>query len=108
LSQSLIAVITQVLVKTADQRGRKAICEIMVVTRAIGKLIMTDQTHQIPSQLQTGKELGMQMLDQALLANVMAKEIDPDDAYVYATDKRLFARYVTDTSLLPKMDLAPG
>ena len=48
LSQSLIAVITQVLVKTADQRGRKAICEIMIVTRAIGKLIMTDQTHQIP------------------------------------------------------------
>jgi twitching motility protein PilT len=108
LSQSLIAVITQVLVKTADQRGRKALCEIMVVTRAIGKLIMTDQTHQIPSQLQTGKELGMQMMDQALLASLQAKEIDPDDAYVYATDKRLFARYVTDTTLVPKLDLAPG
>ena len=108
LSQSLIAVITQVLVKTADQRGRKALCEIMVVTRAIGKLIMTDQTHQIPSQLQTGKELGMQMLDQALLASVQAKEIDPDDAYVYASDKRMFSRYVTDTTLVPKLDLAPG
>jgi twitching motility protein PilT len=108
LSQSLIAVITQVLVKTADQRGRKALCEIMVVTRAIGKLIMTDQTHQIPSQLQTGKELGMQMLDQALLASVTAKEVDPDDAYVYASDKRLFSRYVTDTTLVPKLDLAPG
>jgi twitching motility protein PilT len=108
LSQSLIAVITQVLVKTADQRGRKAICEIMVLTRAIGKLIMTDQTHQIPTQLQTGKDLGMQMLDQALLANVQAKEIDPDDAYVYATDKRLFSKFVTDTSVLPKFDLAPG
>lgn len=108
LSQSLIAVITQVLVKTADLRGRKALCEIMVVTRAIGKLIMTDQTHQIPSQLQTGRELGMQMLDQALLAALQAKEIDPDDAYVYANDKRLFARHVTDTSLLPKLDLAPS
>jgi twitching motility protein PilT len=108
LSQSLIAVVTQVLVKTPDQRGRKAICEIMIVTRAIAKLIMTDQTHQIPSQLQTGKELGMQMLDQALLANVQAKEIDADDAYVYASDKKLFARYVTDTSVLPKLDLAPG
>ncbi|MFO7304984.1 MAG: PilT/PilU family type 4a pilus ATPase [Gammaproteobacteria bacterium] len=108
LAQSLIAVITQVLVKTADQRGRKAICEIMVVTRAIGKLIMTDQTHQIPSQLQTGKDLGMQLLDQALLAAVQAKQVDPDDAYIYATDKRLFARYVTDTSVLPKLDLAPG
>jgi len=108
LSQSLLAVITQVLVKTADQRGRKGICEIMMVTRAIGKLIMTDQTHQIPTQLQTGKDLGMQMLDQALLAAVQAKEIDADDAYVYATDKRLFARYVTDTSVLPKFELAPG
>jgi twitching motility protein PilT len=108
LSQSLIAVITQVLVKTADQRGRKAVCEVMVLTRAIGKLIMTDQTHQIPTQLQTGRELGMQMLDQALLANVQSKEIDPDDAYVYASDKRLFSKFVTDTSVLPKFDLAPG
>jgi twitching motility protein PilT len=108
LSQSLIAVITQVLVKTADQRGRKAVCEIMLLTRAIGKLIMTDQTHQIPTQLQTGKDLGMQMLDQALLQNVQAKEIDPDDAYVYASDKRVFSKFVTDTSVLPKFDLAPG
>jgi twitching motility protein PilT len=80
----------------------------MIVTRAIGKLIMTDQTHQIPTQLQTGKDLGMQMMDQSLLAHVTARQIDPDDAYVYASDKRLFARYVTDTSMLPKMDLAPG
>src|SRR6188508_701515 len=108
LSQSLIGVVTQVLVKTADQRGRKAICEVMVLTRAIGKLIMTDQTHQIPTQLQTGKDLGMQMLDQALLQNVQAKEIDPDDAYVYASDKRLFSKFVTDTTVLPKFDLAPG
>ena len=108
LSQSLIAVVTQVLVKTSDQRGRKAICEVMIVTRAIAKLIMTDQTHQIPTQLQTGKDLGMQMLDQALLAGVQAKDIDPDDAYVYANDKRLFSRFVTDTSVLPKLDLAPG
>jgi len=108
LSQSLIAVITQVLVKTADQRGRKAICEIMIVTRAIAKLIMTDQTHQIPTQLQTGKDLGMQMMDQSLMANLTSKQIDPDDAYVYANDKKLFARYVSDTSMLPKLDLAPG
>jgi len=106
LSQSLIAVVTQVLVKTADQRGRKGICEIMVVTRAIAKLIMTDQTHQIQSQLQTGRDQGMQVLDQALMAAVQAKEIDPDDAYVYANDKRLFSRFVTDTTVLPKLELA--
>jgi twitching motility protein PilT len=48
----------------------------------------------------------MQMLDQALLAAISAKEIDPDDAYHYATEKRLFQKFVTDTSLLPKLDSA--
>src|SRR5512139_695225 len=105
LSQSLLAVVTQILVKTADARGRKALCEIMVMTKAIGKLIQTDQTHQIPAQLQTGRDVGMQVLDQALLAAIAAKEIDPDDAYPYASDKRLFQKYVTDTSVLPKLDM---
>jgi twitching motility protein PilT len=108
LSQSLLAVITQVLIKTPDQRGRKAICEIMVVTRAIAKLMMTDQTHQILTQLQTGKDLGMQTMDMALLAAVQAKEIDADDAYGYANDKRVLSRFVTDTEILPKLDLAPS
>jgi hypothetical protein len=27
---------------------------------------------------------------------------------VYANDKKVFARFVTDTSVLPKLDLAPG
>ena len=84
LASSLIAVITQVLLKTPDQRARRAVCEIMVLTKAIGKLIMTDQSHQIPSQLQMGKEYGMQLLDQALLAAINAKEVDPEHAYSYA------------------------
>jgi twitching motility protein PilT len=98
LASSLLAVITQVLVKTPDQRGRRAVCEVMVVTKAIGKLIMTDQGHQIPSQLQMGKEYGMQLMDQALLAAIQAKEVDPEQAYSYALDKRQFQRYVTDIS----------
>ncbi len=98
LASSLIAVITQILVKTPDHRSRRAICEVMVLTKAIGKLIMTDQTHQIPSQLQMGREYGMQLMDQALLAAISAKEIDPEQAYTYASDKRQFQRFVSDPS----------
>ena len=105
LSQSLLAVITQILVKTTDGRGRKPICEIMVMTKAIAKLIQTDQSHQILTQLQMGREHGMQVMDQALLAAINAREIDPDDAYAYAANKSLFQRFVTDTSVLPKMEL---
>jgi twitching motility protein PilT len=76
----------------------------MVMTKAIAKLIQSDQTHQIPSQLQMGRDFGMQMLDQALLAAISAREIDPDDAYGYAAEKRLFQKFVTDTSVLPKLE----
>jgi twitching motility protein PilT len=107
LAQSLLAVVTQVLVKTADSHGRRAVCEVLIMTKAIAKLIQTEQTHQVPSQLQMGRDLGMQLLDQALLAAINARTIDPDDAYNYATEKRSFQKFVTDTSMLPKMDSAP-
>ncbi|MDJ0793259.1 MAG: PilT/PilU family type 4a pilus ATPase [Woeseiaceae bacterium] len=105
LAMSLKAVVTQILVKTPDGRGRRAILEILVNNRAIAKLIQTDQTHQIPSQLQTGKDLGMQMLDQALLDAINAKEVDPDDAIRFANEKKKFQRFVTDTDLVPILDI---
>jgi twitching motility protein PilT len=98
LGNGLLGVVTQVLAKSADGRARKAVCQVMVMTKAIGRLIATDQTHMVPSQLQTGKELGMQLLDQGLLAGVQAREIDPEDAWGYASDKRLFERFLTDAT----------
>ena len=103
LSMSLKAVVTQVLVKTPDGRGRRAVMEILVNNRAISKLITTDQTHQIPSQLQTGRDQGMQIMDHALLAAIQAKEID---AIRFATDKKKFQRYVTDTDMVPTLDMS--
>jgi twitching motility protein PilT len=107
MAQSLLAVVTQVLVRSHDGRGRKAICEVLVMTKAIAKLIQLDQSHQIPSQLQTGREFGMQVLDQALIAAVQAKEIDPDDAYVYANDKKSLQRFVTNVDIIDRSATAP-
>ncbi|MGB5247163.1 MAG: PilT/PilU family type 4a pilus ATPase [Woeseia sp.] len=104
LAQSLKAVVTQVLVKTPDGRGRKAILEILVNNRAIAKLIMSDQTHQLPAQLQTGRDAGMQLMDQALMEAIESRSVDPDDAFRYASDKRMFKRFVSDTGILPVLD----
>jgi twitching motility protein PilT len=105
LSHSLHAVVTQNLVKTVDGRGRRAVLEVLVMTRAIAKLINTEQTHQIPAQLQTGKDLGMQTMDQSLLDAINQKLVDPDDAYRYATDYKKFERFVTDTTVLHNVDI---
>jgi len=108
LSHSLHAVITQNLVKTPDGRGRCAVLEIMVMNRAIAKLIMTEQTHQIPAQLQTGRNEGMQLMDQALIDAINQKRVDPDDAYRFAVDRKKFERFVTDTTVLPGLTVGKG
>lgn len=105
LSHSLHAVVTQNLVKTPDGRSRRAVLEILIMNRAIAKLIMTEQTHQIPAQLQTGKNVGMQLMDQALIDAIAHKLVDPDDAYRYANDRKKFERFVTDTTVLPSMEV---
>ena len=44
-------------------------------------------------------------MDQALLDALSRKEIDPDDAVTYASDRRPFQRYTTDTSMMPKLEV---
>jgi twitching motility protein PilT len=105
LAQSLRGVISQTLVVKPNRSGRKVIAEIMVMTPAIQNLLQSGRAFQIPSTMQTGKEFGMQLMDQALLDAVQAKEIDPDAAYLHAQDKKLLQRFVTDPKLLPQVNL---
>ena len=108
LAQGLRGIVSQTLVRTADGRGRRAMAEILVMTPAIANLITAGKVFQIPSMLQTGKDAGMQLMDRALLESLQKKEIDPDDAYRCATDKRAFQRFVTDPNLLPRVSMVGG
>jgi twitching motility protein PilT len=49
----------------------------------------------------------MQLFDQALLQAVTNREIDPDDAFIYASDKRLFQKFATETGIMPRADVLP-
>ena len=66
LSGNLIAVLSQELCPLATGRGRVAAYEFMVVTPAISNLIRENKTYRIDSSIQTGKKLGMQLLDEHL------------------------------------------
>jgi twitching motility protein PilT len=54
-----------------------------------------------------GRDVGMQLMDQALLAAIEANEVDPDDAFRFTLDKRRFQRFVTDSTILPVLDDSP-
>jgi twitching motility protein PilT len=66
LSSNLIAVLSQALCPLAIGKGRVAAYEFMVVTPAIANLIRENKTYRIDSSIQTGKKLGMQLLDDHL------------------------------------------
>ncbi len=76
LSEALQGVVSQVLLPTKGKKGRVAALEIMVATIAIRNLIREGKTHQMPSSIQTGTQLGMQSLEQALRNLVMQGRID--------------------------------
>ena len=50
----------------------------------------------------------MQLMDQSLLALVRAGDVDPDEAFLKATDKWGFAPYVTRPELLSLITNTPG
>ncbi|MFH1614148.1 MAG: type IV pilus twitching motility protein PilT [Planctomycetota bacterium] len=66
LSTNLIAVLSQALCPLANGKGRVAAYEFMVVTPAISNLIRENKTYRLDSSIQTGKRVGMQLLDEHL------------------------------------------
>lgn len=94
LSESLKGVIAQTLLPKKGG-GRVAALEVLIVTPAISNLIREGKTFQIPSAMQTGKNHGMVMLNEALFAHVQNGTVEPRDAYLKAVDKTGFETMLT-------------
>ncbi|MFQ5581473.1 MAG: type IV pilus twitching motility protein PilT [Mariprofundaceae bacterium] len=90
LSESLRAVISQTLMKTADGAGRVAAFEIMLGTPAIRNLIRENKVPQMVSVMQTSQREGMQTLDSNLQELVKARKITQQAALEKANNKKLF------------------
>jgi len=90
LSQALAGVVAQLLLPTFDGKGRVAAHEILLRTSGLPNLIREEKTGLLRSLIQNNREMGMQMMDDALMALVEAQKILPQDAYQKAQDKGRF------------------
>lgn len=66
LAGVLIGVVCQRLVRRADGCGRRAAAEIMIATEGVKNLIRDGKSHQLANAIATGRQFGMQSLDQHL------------------------------------------
>ncbi len=80
LSESLRAVIAQILLPRINNSGRVAFYEVMLVNTALKNMIRENKLAQINSVIQTNQQQGMQLLDQALLLGVQHSIISPTTA----------------------------
>jgi len=86
LSESMIATLCQALLPMKERKGRVAAFEFMVVTNAISNLIRENKVFRIPSSIQTGKKLGMQLLDDHLFQLVCEGKVEDKEAIDQATN----------------------
>jgi twitching motility protein PilT len=95
VSESLRGIVSQQLVPRLDGSGRVVALEIMVNTPAVANLIREAKTYMLPGIIQTGKKLGMKLMDDSLIELVESGTISPHEAYDRAEQKKLIEPYLT-------------
>ncbi|MBS1259546.1 MAG: Twitching mobility protein [Candidatus Scalindua arabica] len=92
-SESIIAVITQNLLKRSDGKGRIAALEIMIGTPAVRNLIREGKIAQIPGMMQTGKKFGMQTMDATLVELLQQGVVSKETVTPYLTNPSALSSY---------------
>jgi twitching motility protein PilT len=87
LSLALLAILSQRLLPRRDGTGRIAAVEVMIANNAIRNLIREGKTHQMLTVMQTGSEMGMETLDQALQRLLREGKISPEEARNHSSDQ---------------------
>ena len=89
VSESLRGIISQQLVPRADGTGRALAIEILMNTPAVANVIREAKTFMLPGIIQTGKRLGMKLMDDSLVDLFNAGLISADEAVARAEQKPL-------------------
>ncbi|MDF2375647.1 MAG: type IV pilus twitching motility protein PilT [Verrucomicrobiales bacterium] len=86
VGESLRGIISQQLVPKADGSGRELALELLVNTPAVSSLIREGKTFMLPGVMQTGKKIGMIMMDDALIKLYNEGKISKEEAVGRAID----------------------
>ncbi len=92
-AESILAVITQNLLKKSDGTGRVAALEIMIGTPAVRNLVREGKVAQIPGIMQTGKQFGMQTMDAALVELLRGGVVSKEEVKPYLTNTSVLDSY---------------
>jgi twitching motility protein PilT len=87
LASLLVGVLCQALVPQADGSGRVAAVEVMLANPPVRNLIREGKIFQLPNVIRTHAQLGMSLLDQALLSLYRGGEITEESLVAFCSDR---------------------
>ena len=88
LAEGLRAVITQQLIPRADDQGLALAAEIMIGTVPMANLIRSGKTYQLQNIMQTGRGVGMLLLDDAISELLKTGVITAEAAMAHAENPK--------------------
>ena len=87
LASLLLGVLCQALVPKADGSGRVAVIEVMLANPAVRNLIREGKTFQLPNTIRMHSQLGMELLDQALVRLYKSGDISRESLFDFCNDR---------------------
>ena len=86
LASLLLAVLCQTLIPRADSPGRIAAVEVMLASPAVRNLIRDSKIYQLPNTIRMQTQLGMALLDQALVNLYRKGIISSENLFAFCND----------------------
>ncbi|HEY5602237.1 MAG TPA: type IV pilus twitching motility protein PilT [Gammaproteobacteria bacterium] len=93
LSTSLCGIISQQLLRTADNKDRIAAVEVLINNSATANIMREGKTEQLENVIQSGALQGMQAMDTVLRRFLDEQLITGNEAYRVARKKTAFEQY---------------
>lgn len=93
LSEVMLGVISQQLLRRMDGTGRVAALEILVGNHAVAHLIREGKSHQVNNIIMTGKKEGMQLMDSHLRDLIDRRIVTVEEATRFAAEPEAILAY---------------
>ncbi len=95
LAESIAAIVSQLLLPTADGKGRVAAFEILLKGSGVANLIREGNTPMLVSVIQGGKGQGMRLMDDSLVELVQGGKVTAAEALRRAADRSSLEKALT-------------
>ena len=99
LASLLIGILCQSLVPRAYNTGRVAAVEIMLGNPAVKNLIREGKIYQLPNTIRMHNQIGMQLLDQALIDLYHKRIISSENLFAFCNDKDEVAQVCSEAKV---------